>query len=62
MQRRELRDRQFYPDGNFPQSYIGAATRALLRERGIRQASVLCRVDIPGVTDRLFTQDIELTF
>jgi hypothetical protein len=34
---------------------IGRATRALLKERGIRVAEVLCRLSIPQIGDRLLT-------
>jgi hypothetical protein len=40
---------------------IGLPTRALLRERGIRNAEVLCRVRTPLVGERLLTLPVTLT-
>jgi hypothetical protein len=47
--------------GNHPIAYIGAATRALLKDRGISQVEVRCRVQFIGGGDRLFTLAIQLT-
>ena len=47
--------------GNHPSTYIGAATRALLKERGITQAEVRCRVAFIDGTERLFTTTVQLT-
>ncbi|HXU46558.1 MAG TPA: DUF4157 domain-containing protein [Thermoanaerobaculia bacterium] len=48
--------------GSYARSYIGGPTRALLRERGIHQGKVLCRVDVPAVGNTLFTQDVTFTY
>lgn len=47
--------------GNHPSVFIGAPTRALLKERGISQVEVRCRVAFIDGTDRLFTTTVQLT-
>jgi hypothetical protein len=42
-------------------AYIPSKTRALLKERGIRQATVLCRVRIPAGAERLYQLPIALS-
>lgn len=44
--------------GPHPTAYIGAATRALLKERGITSGLVLCRVQVSERRDQLFARHV----
>jgi hypothetical protein len=52
---------QVHQFGPQRRAYIGSRTRALLRERNIRQATVRCRLAAGG-TDRLLTFDVAFTW
>jgi hypothetical protein len=52
---------QVHQYGSQRRAYIGSRTRALLRERNIRQATVRCRLAAGG-TDHLLTFDVALTW
>jgi hypothetical protein len=52
---------QVFQFGEHSVARIGLATRALLKQRGIRSAEILCRVQIPRVGDRLLTLPVTFT-
>ena len=48
--------------GDHVLAHIGRKTRALLKERGITEATVLCRASIPRRDTKLFELDVRFTF
>lgn len=45
--------------GNHTATFIGAPTRALLKQRGVSTGKVICRAMIPTQTDRLFELPVQ---